>query len=427
MYDYAFKDGISVTKVNATLAVEDINQLLLKAKADELGEFADIPDTSLPKDVRKPTCWEEIIKEVLSSQRCECIVVIFRNNTNFFYNCDLLLSSRDLNACNFSLNLSRCLLLKKSTIYVELSNLSVRGSQRLVSLLRDMKKFLDNRVLIILTYSGSQPSASFVNLADFDYDLKREDLHLQVRSPVSKRYRCSSSPALKLDSTAAELSMCDELNDEPNGQAVHKNVRTDNREKDKDLQGSMFEMQGNIQNLKKINKQLEDELAEQKAKVKFYSETLDDRDKAIQDLKIECQSLKEKVQVLEKDISYSKKSYNVNGVHLPDTTLPTGGAATLTALNQSRDIASEVTAAQSRKSNAGPCEIIHIVFKKLKYFASFNAKIYCSDIFQCTVLIKDIDKGFEQWINTSWKGSGQSKKQAKGNAFSCFLDALKNS
>ena len=121
-----------------------------------------------------------------------------------------------------------------------------------MSLLRDMKKFLDNRVLIILTYSGSQPSASFVNLADFDYDLKREDLHLQVRSPVSKRYRCSSSPALKLDSTAAELSMCDELNDEPNGQAVHKNVRTDNREKDKDLQGSMFEMQGNIQNLKKL-------------------------------------------------------------------------------------------------------------------------------------------------------------------------------
>ena len=74
-----------------------------------------------------------------------------------FYQCDLLLTSADINRCNFRRQLGTSLLKDNCIIYVEVSKLTVRGETRLLGLLRDLKRLFSKRVLLVLFSSNLVP------------------------------------------------------------------------------------------------------------------------------------------------------------------------------------------------------------------------------------------------------------------------------
>ena len=415
---YACQDGIKVTKVQARMAVQDVNQLLLKTKSDELGAFTGSSKTSFAKTFTKPSFWKEISNE-LHSGRKECFVVSFGNNKNVFYDCDLLISSTDLNSCDFSLQFSKCLLMDKSTIYIDVSDISIRGKQRLMGLLRDMKKFFDQRVLIILSQKNSSELPS--SLAD--YVELYFDVSTEISSPpVSKRSKVCSSPVDQDKNTEEDIHYNESLDnhkigsqykelkanlDKLRNDLVHKDIELEN------LQAVSSEMKNRIENLEAENSKLKNDLADEVGKTKHHEKIIEDRENIIKSVKAQNSVLKETISHLDKSVNCETRTEVSNNVtpHIER--------------NLSRDIKSELSIAERKHPNAGPCEILHTVLKQLRCFATFSDKKYCKDVFHCTVQINDIDKGFEHLKNTPWKGSGQSKKQAKNDALLSCVRALK--
>ena len=145
-----------MTELVARSSVQKVEKFLNRAKFDDLGDFSEKSVTVQPSSIKKnkliPRFWSEITKCQESETCDECLIVALRipddDQCLDLYNCDLLITARDLNECNFRKQLGKCLLTDNSTIYIEISNLTIRGSERLIAILRDFKALFDNRVCV---------------------------------------------------------------------------------------------------------------------------------------------------------------------------------------------------------------------------------------------------------------------------------------
>ena len=154
VFDRASKEGLKISKVKARAAVKNVVIFIKKAQEDELGSFSLKSSTSQPTArfmSEPPEFWKEILKHCDSRSDDGCLIVsLTEEKKRCLYKCDLLISSDDLNSCTFHKQLSRCLLKKKSVIYIDALKLTIRGHERALNILRDCKALFDDRVWLIL-------------------------------------------------------------------------------------------------------------------------------------------------------------------------------------------------------------------------------------------------------------------------------------
>ena len=198
-----------MTELAARSSVQKVEKFLNRAKFDELGEFHEKSVTVQPSSRKKgkliPMFWSEITKYQESETCDECLIVALRisddDHSLDFYNCDLLITARDINECNFRKQLGKCLLTENSTVYIEISNLTIRGSDRLMAILRDFKALFDNRVCVVLISNLSCVSSKvFSRFAVREIDVETAE----TPKNASKKRKASPSDESELLSKLEE-------------------------------------------------------------------------------------------------------------------------------------------------------------------------------------------------------------------------------
>ena len=426
------KAGVIITKEDVHVAVLNINQLLLKAKRDELGDFKEQAETVQPRRKKwsmKPSYWGDIDKALEVSGRESCLVASLEYHANIdYYDCDLMISSQDVNSCNFVKRLGQCLLLKKCTIYFEVSELSIRGKERLLNLVRDLKKFLDSRVLVILAFKNRSVDVHLTKLAELNLSSDYRQYDTISTSESKKSKLCEPTNSTEIDF----------LN-----QPYHASVSSQDEEKRKGDVVESRKMDLDILNIQEDYSKLKAVLDSSRSTTNQMLTTLNSMSKRIDDLEKSNNVLKSQLEV-EKNLNqqYHKAalergktsvsdniSNEVTGVtspklHCEDSCNQVVVPNTV-AENVSRDIKHEIDRVEEKPGNFGPLQILLKVFSVLKYSLVFSDKKYHNDDFCCTVNVTEIDKGFENY-KVSWNGKGRSKKNAKRAAFLKMLNALKS-
>ena len=136
--------------------VQEVMTFLFLCKADSRGEFTESSKAKeknpLSTSHTTPSYYSEM-NSYFETDISDSVIIVSISNIKFseVYECDLMLTSRDLNYANFSLQLANCLTLPSSTIFIECSNLKKRGLMRLMEFLKRLKALFDNRVRVTLT------------------------------------------------------------------------------------------------------------------------------------------------------------------------------------------------------------------------------------------------------------------------------------
>ena len=152
------KEGISNSGKEVRAQVQYMMRFLYKGRADVIGELTEISKAKVStrnNTIGKPVYYSDL-ETFLESRTQEFAVIVSVTKDRFrsYYKGDLVLSSRDLNSCDFSLVLGTCLAEKSFNLYIECDNLSRRGKNRLLEILTEIKHCFDKRVCVILV-SGS--------------------------------------------------------------------------------------------------------------------------------------------------------------------------------------------------------------------------------------------------------------------------------
>ena len=187
----AKKSGISVPKAVVEEAVRKVSDFLLVGKSDLVGEFSCKSKTTQtrPKGSNEvePLFWQSVIHADSESTTGRCLVMSLSGQNSEYYQCDLLLSSEDLNSCYFHKNLAKSLVKESTVIYVEVDNLSIRGSERLLVMLRGLKKLFDSRVKVLIMNSSKTLSKEISNLVDIDISWSGDDSSVNLEPPPLKK------------------------------------------------------------------------------------------------------------------------------------------------------------------------------------------------------------------------------------------------
>ena len=151
----AFKEGIKPAQNEVRCAVQNVMRFLFKGKSDAVGPFKELSDCKVIQ--RKNGGGVPMFKVELDifqkSRQLQCAnIVSFVNmrSLRIFNKGDLNISSKDLNDCDFAMQLGTSLADTSPTIYFECDDLNKRGLKRLLDLLTDFKGLFDSRVLVIL-------------------------------------------------------------------------------------------------------------------------------------------------------------------------------------------------------------------------------------------------------------------------------------
>ena len=189
----AAKDGICVKKDDVKLAVSQVMCFLYKAKSDNNVNFKETSKSKIIKNSSGTPLYYTEIEKFLKHRLLDCASIVSVSNARLrvHHNGDLLLTAKDFNCCDFSLNLGFCLTMDSSVIYIECDNLSRRGSNRLVQFLSDIKKYFDCRIGIILLSEKGLP-AELKELAESDFGPVEGE-------PARKKTKSDSSILEKLE------------------------------------------------------------------------------------------------------------------------------------------------------------------------------------------------------------------------------------
>ena len=431
--------GVPITKDDAQSAVLNVNQLLLKAKKDELGEFTEQSNTVQPRRRKwcsKPNYWGDIVTASVMPGRESCLVVSLEYSDSIdYHDCDLLINSHDVNSCSFVKKLCKCLLLKKSTIYFEVSEISSRGQERLFSLVRDMKKFLDERVLVILAFKDNRSNNHLVKLAELN--LRSFNKKKEVSSSESKRIKLGEHIMKPQNHSINADASCQE-----------EDNRASDYAESKQNDSSILKMQADFSRLEAELDASRATSAQMQTFMNTMAKRIDDLEESNDTLKSQLEMEKNKNDRLNEIINREKTCKMMQNNPLTDTctirvtaeNTPNKNAKEECNQNSGSvspqevpsiekntgiDIKDAIAAEERRVKDAGPIQILNKVFRIFKYYLLFSEKKYHKDDFYCTVCVTDIDKGFENYKCT-WKGQGRSKKLAKRAAFLSMLNVVKS-
>jgi peptidoglycan hydrolase CwlO-like protein len=196
----ASKEGISKTEKEMRQLIQDVMRFLYKGKADVIGEFKEKSKSRVNpiNSSGTPVYYSELEKFVeLRLSECAVIVSITKNKFRAYHRSDLVLSSTDLNSCDFCLLLGNCLAKDSSNVYIECDNLNRRGKNRLLAILKDMKLYFDNRVCIILISVTRMPS----ELQELS------EIELCLSEPVKKKLKAGD--IVNVEECAVKLGLLD--------------------------------------------------------------------------------------------------------------------------------------------------------------------------------------------------------------------------
>ena len=157
-------------------SIGKVTEFLRKGKADLIGEFTTKSRTTQHKyEDNEPSYWKSVLEAASESTSGRCLVMSFSSENSKiseYYMSDLFLSSEDLNTNYFHKKLAKSLIRESSVIYIEVNKkLTIRGSERLLSMLKDMKKLFDNRVKVFIVKYKKPLSLDIRNLVDVDVDV----------------------------------------------------------------------------------------------------------------------------------------------------------------------------------------------------------------------------------------------------------------
>ena len=288
----AKKAGISVGKSVVDDSVHSVTEFLHKGKTDELGEFASKSRTTQPRSNRRATPAPKFWKHIVNAAECHTggslIISISVENCSDHYKSDLLLSSDDLNSCNFHKKLAKCLVKETSVVYIEVNKTTIRGSARLLSILKDVKQLFDSRIWVVLI-TGEKPLSDDVSkLVDFSLSDKFLESSLP---PPSKKRKVNDN-----DVEPKQFLSIDKLQE-----------RLEASENDRQLLKISLEEKNNTEfNLVCINKSLSKDLDELKSTIEVKNSYIKQLVDKLKDSKVEITSLSIKNKGLEEKLSKLK-------------------------------------------------------------------------------------------------------------------------
>ena len=377
----------------------------MKGKSDELGDFPSKSSTVQPKTNRRgkePDFWKEISNAGENLTTAGCLIVSLGEGKTIMsehYNSDLLISSEDLNSCYFHKNLAKCLIKQTSVVYIEANNLTIRGSERLVSMLKDLKHLFDSRCWVLLK-TGKKPLAPEIfRLVDFSCSSETIDFP----QPVKKQ-------KLNIDNSRLESGL----------KTVQANLKASENEVQR-LKFVLQEKNEKESNLRHCLEEVKLSLDQRKDDIKEYVKQLKDSQEEIAGLKFKTKCLENECSRLKENNvgKTSSVSTQVSDSNPPPKNLL--GNIPNVNKESSVDLKVKILAVEEKFADAGPGEILHRICKKFEYEASFDS---VSGGYVCTLKVKSQE--FEQYWNKLWEGKCNSKAGAKKNAMLSLLSCIKS-
>ena len=187
------KSGIiSLSKPVVEEALRKVTEFLRIGKTDLVGDFISKSKTiQTQSKYRKeaPMFWNSVMNAASESTTGKCLVMSLSGENSekiVYYKSDLLISSEDLNSCYFHKKLGKSLIKETTVIYVEVNNLTIRGSERLLSMLKDIKKLFDSRVKVLIVNSSKTLSKEISKLVDIDIKCTGKDASVNLEPPSKK-------------------------------------------------------------------------------------------------------------------------------------------------------------------------------------------------------------------------------------------------
>ena len=169
----ATKEGISTNEKDVICAVQKVMRFLVSGKSDKTGEFKEKSKSKVaPKNSsRTPEYgYYSEFEKFIESRVLEKTVIVSVSSARLtvLHKADLVLNSRDLNCCDFSLQFANCLTRVSATIYIQCENLNRRGLRRLIGILKDCCTLFDSRVRILLLWETSLVS-ELAEMSEIDF------------------------------------------------------------------------------------------------------------------------------------------------------------------------------------------------------------------------------------------------------------------
>ena len=151
----ALKEGIKPSENEVRCAVQTVMRFLFKGKSDAAGQLKELSDSKViqRKNGSGVPMFKSELESFQKSRLLQCATIVsFVNmrSLRIFNKGDLKVSSKDLNNCDFAMQLGMCLAETSPTIYFDCDGLNKRGLKRLLDLLADIQKMFDSRLLVIL-------------------------------------------------------------------------------------------------------------------------------------------------------------------------------------------------------------------------------------------------------------------------------------
>ena len=229
----ALKEGIKTAENEVRCAVQSVMRFLFKGKSDAAGKLKELSDSKViqRKNGSGVPMFKSELESFQKSRLLQCATIVsFVNmrSLRIFNKGDLKVSSKDLNCCDFAVQLGMCLAETSPTIYFDCDELNKRGLNRLLDLLADIKKMFDSRLLVIL--------------------LSQSALRSEILEFSEKEF-CISEPTKK---KAKMESNCEFLD----GEVKDVSMERDKMEEKRDLE--IYELKRANENLQKVKDYYQD-------------------------------------------------------------------------------------------------------------------------------------------------------------------------
>ena len=307
----ATKEGvINADKKSVTAAVEQVMRFLFMGKSDSRGELKELSKAKVKRDFsNSPITSTDIeLENFIGERLLETVNIVCITNFKMsgVFKCDLKLTSRDLNSCDFSIQLATCLTLDSPRMYIDCSNLNKRGQVRLLDILKKLKILFDSRVCVILVSEASM-TEDLKQVSERDFST--------FETPAKKFKIASATDSLELEKEGESETLIVEKNKLEISINILKKEHASLLKNNKSLHEENVTLNDLIDKVKLENCQLQQDVDNLVVK----SETLKNEGITVENLKAVVEQLKVSSGSLESEKDY--KEAEIDGLKLINDSL----------------------------------------------------------------------------------------------------------
>ena len=430
-----------------------MSRFLWTCKADKEGEFkkklrkfvkAKLGHQQMPQFWRK---WLELKAKHESPRSVLVHIVCNEGEVNLkHFGADLYLTSDDLNCCYFDKFLAKCLILDNIVLSFDASNLSKRGGARLISLVYDLKRLFDSRVLVCI-FDGSTISSKLEEIIDYKI-ISNDMLQTPVKdgldvksSSVTRNVKHTAVAGIQTQTFYGIGQKVYDTSPNSNEQIANaKEVEAELNLKISDLEASVNKWNGDYgilsglfadlnaeyDKLVKENEQMKSHLNSKECEWNTHHSNnlkiIDEYKNSVIELTNELNVEKNRSQELEERLNQADAEVH-NGLM---SSLKSKNGPVNSTLDEYSPInlREKIENVQLNNGNASPAEILQKSLKYLRYDADFHDDgLGVSDRFSCKLRVRNAE--LIRFSGKMWEGRGKSKYLAKQSAFSQLISAIK--